>query len=400
MQVALGLLQFLHSVGAGASEAAGPTISLSSRGPAGLNAMLDHCGLPPNPLKKAIHSRMDNTPNLFTRRPLAPELVQYAGAGEERRAACYLDSLPTMVLRTCLSCFTGMLCPCCCPLTLCWHGLPPLLPQRRMWRSCCQPRRCWRAGWAPQLRSACCASAAPMGSGAAAAGGEEGSYASAVRLLLGQDLALSIGPPGYRPRFSPLLPAGGSAGAEAEPGGGGPSSGGGSRAGQGAVANGTGQPAALDAESQLVLQLFPPRVQEAIAQVLARLQKGGEAGAVQEAVSGSGEAIARPSRQAVRLVEVLVDTGKPVRVRLSDRSEHWLEEALSVEVRGWDGMAGGAMALRAGIWLVTSEACSLLWLFAFQQGSHESHSLAPTCPTAGGAVAAGRRQGASAPGCR
>lgn len=310
------------------------------------------------------------------------------------------------------------------PLMLHWHALPLLLPPNTLLAWCASAAA--TAADVEQLLPAKAVLAGRLGpaaaervlrlsgaygewffnptdrscAGAAAAGGEEGSYASAVRLLLGQDLALSIGPPGYRPRFSPLLPAGGSAGAEAEPGGGGPSSGGGSRAGQGAVANGTGQPAALDAESQLVLQLFPPRVQEAIAQVLARLQKGGEAGAVQEAVSGSGEAIARPSRQAVRLVEVLVDTGKPVRVRLSDRSEHWLEEALSVEVRGWDGMAGGAMALRAGIWLVTSEACSLLWLFAFQQGSHESHSLAPTCPTAGGAVAAGRRQGASAPGCR
>lgn len=72
LQVAYGLLQFLSSLGgSGAADAAD--------GPAGLNAMLQAMRLPPNPLKKAMHTRMDRDPTLFLRRPMDDDVVQYAG---------------------------------------------------------------------------------------------------------------------------------------------------------------------------------------------------------------------------------------------------------------------------------------------------------------------------------
>jgi hypothetical protein len=49
---------------------------------------------------------------------------------------------------------------------------------------------------------------------------------------------------------------------------------------------------------------------------------------------GSGSSGGGSRRQPVQLVEVVVDGGRPVRLRLASRKELQLEEELGVEVRG------------------------------------------------------------------
>lgn len=71
LQVAFGLLQFLTSVGSGSKGGV--------NAPVGLNALLQQYDLPPNPLKKVMHARMDREPHLFTRRPLEAQVLNYAG---------------------------------------------------------------------------------------------------------------------------------------------------------------------------------------------------------------------------------------------------------------------------------------------------------------------------------
>ena len=86
MQVAFGLLQFLSSVGSGGDAAAAGV-----NAPIGLNSLLSQYQLPPNPLKAVMHARMEREPQMFERRPLEAQVLQYAGGPpcrvEESRVA-------------------------------------------------------------------------------------------------------------------------------------------------------------------------------------------------------------------------------------------------------------------------------------------------------------------------
>jgi len=74
--VAFGLLQFLSSLSGGAPDGV--------NAPIGLNQLLQQYGLPLNPLKRAMHVRMDREPELFVRRPLEAQVrsMQVRWVGE------------------------------------------------------------------------------------------------------------------------------------------------------------------------------------------------------------------------------------------------------------------------------------------------------------------------------
>lgn len=72
-QVAIGLFQFLTSVGSGG------IVGTGVNAPIGLNMLLQQCNLPLNPHKKAMHVRMDREADLFLRRPLERQVLEYAG---------------------------------------------------------------------------------------------------------------------------------------------------------------------------------------------------------------------------------------------------------------------------------------------------------------------------------
>lgn len=108
--------------------------------------------------------------------------------------------------------------------------------------------------------------------------------------------------------------------------------------------------AADDPDTQQVLELFPPPVAAAILAKLAQAEE--EAAAVaaaaaeQAAGAGAGEGGGAPAGGGggTQLVEVIVDRGRPVKLRLSSRRELELGVEFSVEVRG----AGGEGAPAAG----------------------------------------------------
>lgn len=278
-QVAFGLLQFLSSVGA-SSDAV--------NAPIGLNQLLQQYELPPNPLKKVMHGRMDREPDLFERRPMEAEVMQYAVADVWQllpaKALLEADLGPAAALRV-------------------------------------EPLSAAYSEWGLEAGDRRCGAAAPDG-------GSGGSYAGALRLPLGRDMQLSISPPDYRPRYSPaLLGAEAEGGTEYEP---------------------APQPAppqlsaAEDADTQLVLELFPEQVRAAIQAALATEELSQAAAAAsqdqeqgQEQASTSTGALGSSGSSGragpVQLVEVIVDVGRPVRIRLSSRREIKLEQELSVE---------------------------------------------------------------------
>lgn len=218
-----------------------------------------------------------------------------------------------------------------------------------------------------------------------------GSYAGAVRLPLGQDLHLDIQPPDFHPRcvggglgggqgaggskqaaacrwqqcqqrqqgqhsaampapFSPApttacrySPALADAPAAAED----------APAASAAPAAPPPLTAPEDPDTQLILELFPEHVRAAIVEALlaAEAEEAAVAEEAEEAgleATGSGDdssgdvapaapaavaAAAAAAAGGVQLVEVVVDAGRPVCVRLSSGRELRLEEEFSVEVR-------------------------------------------------------------------
>lgn len=120
--------------------------------------------------------------------------------------------------------------------------------------------------------------------------------------------------------------------------------------------------AADDPDTQLILQLFPDHVAAAI---LAKLTEAEEEAAVpatfaslnvQEgqassdvedgsgtAGGGSGGSSSSSAYGGTQLVEVIVDRGRPVRVRLSSRRDLQLDVQFSVEVSGPTGWLVGGL---------------------------------------------------------
>lgn len=105
--------------------------------------------------------------------------------------------------------------------------------------------------------------------------------------------------------------------------------------------------AADDPDTQLILQLFPQHVAAAILAALAEAEEEAAlvaaAAEAQEGQDGSGigagdsttsSTTSRRGGGGTQLVEVIVDRGRPVRVRLSSRRDLQLDVQFSVEV-GW-----------------------------------------------------------------
>ncbi|KAL4443459.1 hypothetical protein ABPG75_011196 [Micractinium tetrahymenae] len=274
-QVAFGLFQFLSSLGSGDGVNA----------PIGLNQLLQQYELPPNPLKKAMHARMDREPDLWVKRPLEPMLLQYAVADV-------------------------------------WQ----LLPAKALLEADLGPAA------AAQVDALCAAYSEwcldpPDRLHCAAAGGAGGDYAVAVRLPFDKDMQLSIEAPEYRPRYSPALPAALAEEGSAEP------------AEPAVPAAPAMVRAAEDPGTQLILDLFPDEVRAAI---LAKLQEEAEEAEAAAAVAAAGEggvaggaaggaAGAAAGTAGAQLVEVIVDRGRPVSLRLSSRKELRLDVQFSVE---------------------------------------------------------------------
>ena len=117
--------------------------------------------------------------------------------------------------------------------------------------------------------------------------------------------------------------------------------------------------AADDPDTQLILQLFPQHVAAAILARLAEAEEeeaaAAEAGEEQEGEAGGGASRPTSSGAGTQLVEVIVDRGRPVRVRLSSRRDLQLDVQFSVEVGGEGGWVGWRVAAVVGaLWTPNS----------------------------------------------
>lgn len=323
-QAAHGLSQLLRGLG-GEGEVGFPL---------GLNDLLARHGLPPNPYNTAIHLRLRKERDLLTRRPLDAQLLDFAGegrgvqGGDVGSRACSLHG--AYIQRA-----QGGLRPE--PLLL-------LLPAR--------PSLPRPDAEVVQLAALCASQQRDLGASGAAAvlklglaysewhfadpdrtWAVQGAYRSAGQLPAGCDLQLTIEPPQYLPRmsFPPFL---GEASKAGPPG---PS--------QAAAATAAAAVPAADGEDgedgedpdvAVVLSLFPPHVQAALRALFA---PGG-------APAGEGGAgAAAPAQQQRRskgrrqrdLVEVVVDSGRPVVARFADGGEEDLPATLCIEVRPMSG---------------------------------------------------------------
>ena len=199
MQVAFGLLQFLSSVGGGSDAAAGGV-----NAPIGLNSLLSQYQLPPNPLKAVMHARMEREPQMFERRPLEAQVLQYAGGPPCRVEESRVAQQSHWQLRCRPACRTALrllLTICCC------NALPrltrllavadvwQLLPARAGLEADLGPAAAARVEALSAAYSEWCLDAADR---TCAVG--TGSYAAAVQLPVGEDLQMFIQPPSYRPR--------------------------------------------------------------------------------------------------------------------------------------------------------------------------------------------------------
>ncbi|GAB4817299.1 hypothetical protein N2152v2_004345 [Parachlorella kessleri] len=309
-QVAHAMVQVLESLASSSSGAQDVTGALI-----GLNPLLVRHGLPINPLKKAMHKRMDTEAQLWTRRPLEADLIRYAVAD-----------------------VTGL-------LDL-WGCLKNKLGEAGS-QSVAQLSKAY-AEWYFDEADRSYAS-------------QPGSYAKALKLPHGCDMQMHIdAASNYRPSFTVALSS-----PEQEEG---------NSTSQAAADDSKSDAAAgctaeqgqddLDADAEAILKLFPPHIQEAISRLCRgqRLQQqqqeedvsdagqtlmnlpntpvtGGTAeidSAMSPGCSSAASYHSTASSTAVaaaatrRPLEVVVDLGRPVVVRFDDGSEEDLEESLSV----------------------------------------------------------------------
>lgn len=125
-----------------------------------------------------------------------------------------------------------------------------------------------------------------------------------------------------------------------------------------------------DPDNQLILQLFPQHVAAAILAKLAEAEEEAAAAAEaregQEGEAGGGASRPTSSGGGTQLVEVIVDRGRPVRVRLSSRRDLQLDVQFSVEVGGEGGWLGGWRVIAlAGIVCTKSLHCTDVACAAF-----------------------------------
>ena len=192
-QVAHGLLDFVSSCCPGATlppAASGDDHVAPANAPAGLNRMLQRCGLSTNPHKAAVHARMNKEgDDLWKRRPLDPQLLQYAGErGSHPMRCCAVDFLHSFKTLSSFGCLPPS------PLAAVadvWQ----LLPAKAQLTADLGPVA---ARQVPALSRAYAEWKLDPADRACGVGGN--SYASAARLPLGQDLHMSFEGPNYKLR--------------------------------------------------------------------------------------------------------------------------------------------------------------------------------------------------------